>query len=141
MVQEKYFNKTSAYSLIQENFNSEMYSSEMKIWDLEQKTDKFKNTKWNRFLAKTIYNPSFKVTLCWKQIGIYKLTELKIKIKNCIEKEDDILTPFVESDFFIYKINEAPNFTELIDTLNKYCFEIKEEENIWKENYEWNNKK
>ena len=78
----KYFERTSAYSLIQDSSDAEMYSDKMEIWNLEQKNDKFKNTKWNRFLAKTIYNPSFEVTLFWKKIGTYKLTELKAKIKN-----------------------------------------------------------
>ena len=137
----KFFNKTSAYSLIQENDDSEMYSSDMKILNLEQKTDKFKNTKWNRFLAKTIYNPSFDVTLNWNQIGTYKLTELKTKIKDCIDKDDDILTQFVDADFFKYKIDESSDFTHLIDNLNKYRFDIKDEESIWKENDKWNNKK
>lgn len=137
----KFFNKASAYSLIQENDDSEMYSSDMKILTLEQKADKFKNTKWNRFLAKTIYNPSFDVNLNWKQVGTYNLTDLKAKIKNCIDKDDDILTQFVDADFFKHKIEESSDFTHLVDNLNKYRFEIKDEESIWKENDEWNNKK
>ena len=55
----KYFERTTAYSLIQDSSDAEMYEDKMEIWNLEQKNDKFKNTKWNRFLAKTIYNPSF----------------------------------------------------------------------------------
>ncbi|NRD19003.1 hypothetical protein HNV08_03005 [Winogradskyella eckloniae] len=137
----KFFNRTSANSLILGKDDAEMYSSEMNILNLEQKTDKFKNTKWNRFLAKTIYNPSFDVTLNWKQIGTYKLTELKTKIKDCIDKDDDILTQFVDADFFKYKIDESSDFTHLIDNLNKYRFDIIDEESIWKENDEWNNKK
>jgi len=137
----KYFERTSAYGLIQDNSDGEMYSSEMEIWNLEQKTDKFKNTKWNRFLAKTFYNPSFDVTLFWKKNGTYELTELKAKVKNCIEKDDDILTQFVEADFLIHKIEHSNDFGELVDNLNKYCIEVKDEEIIWKENDEWNNKK
>jgi hypothetical protein len=137
----KYFKRTSAYSLIQDSSDAEMYSDKMEIWNLEQKNDKFKNTKWNRFLAKTIYNPSFEVTLFWKKIGTYKLTELKTKIKNCIEKDDDILTQFVEADFLKYKIETSIDFAELIENLSKYCYDIIDEELIWKENEEWNNSK
>ncbi|MBJ2173674.1 hypothetical protein JBL43_05455 [Aureibaculum sp. A20] len=137
----KYFKRSSAYSLIQDNNDSEMYSSEMNIWNLEQKTEKFKNTKWNIFLAKTIYNPSFEVNLVWEKKGIYKLTKLKTKIKNCIEKDDDILTQYVEVDFLLHKVEKSSSFSELIDALNNYCFEISDEEKIWKENDEWNSKK
>ncbi|MDG4715527.1 hypothetical protein [Winogradskyella marincola] len=137
----KYFERTSAYGLIQNSSYVEIYSSEMEILNLEQKTDKFKNTKWNRFLAKTVYNPSFDVTLLWKKIGTYKLTELKAKIKVCIEKDDDILTQFVEADFLMHKVEHSTDFTELVNNLNKYCIEVKNEEIIRKENDEWNNKK
>lgn len=137
----KYFERTSAYGLIQDSSNAEMYSSEMEILNLEQKTDKFKNTKWNRFLAKTVYNPSFDVTLFWKKIGTYKLTELKAKIKTCIEKDDDILTQFIEADFLMHIVEHSTDFTELVNNLNKYCIVVKDEEIIWKENDEWNNKK
>ncbi len=134
----KYFNKANAYNLIQNSSDTEMYSSKMKIWNLEQKTTEFKNTKWNRFLAKTIYNPSFEVVLFWKQINTYELEELKAKIKNCIEKDDDMLTQFVDANFFTYKIEQASNFSQIINTLNTYRFNIRDEENIWKENEEWN---
>lgn len=137
----KYLERTSTYGLMQNSDDAKVYSNEMEMWNLEQKTDKFKNTKWNRFLAKTIYNPSFDVTLFWKKIGMYKLTELKTKINSCIDKDDDILTQFVEADFLKNKVESSVDFSELIDNLNKYCFEIKEEEIIWKENEEWNNNK
>ncbi len=78
----KYFEKATAYSLIQDSSDAEMYSNEMEVWNLEQKTDKFKNTKWNRFLAKTVYSHSFDVTIHWKRIRPYKLDELKTKINN-----------------------------------------------------------
>ena len=136
----KYFERASAYGLIQDSNDAKMYSSEMEIWNLEQKTNKFKNTKWNKFLAKTVYNPSFNVTLFWKKVGAYKLTELKAKIINCIEKDDDILTQFVEADFLMYKVEHSTGFAELVSLLNKYCIEVKNEEIIWKENDEWNNK-
>lgn len=137
----KYFDRTSAYSLIQDSSDAEMYSSEMEIWNLEQKTDKFKNTKWNRFLAKTIYNPSFDVTLFWKKIRPYELSELKAKIKNCIGKDNDILTQFVEANFLMHKVECSADFNKLVNNLNKYCIEVKDEEIIQKENDEWNNKK
>ena len=69
------------------------------------------------------------------------MTELKAKIKNCIEKDDDILTQFVEADFLKYKIETSIDFAELIENLNKYRFDIIDEELIWKENEEWNNSK
>lgn len=133
----KYFHRANAYNLIQDYSDAEMYSNELEKWNLEQKTDKFKNTKWNRFLAKTIYNPSFNVSLSWKKIDNYKLDELKTKIINCIEKDDDILTQFVEADFFISKIENSINFSQLVDNLNKYSCNITDEEIIWNENEEW----
>lgn len=137
----KYFSRVTAYGLIQDSNDAEMFSNKMVKWNLEQQTEKFKNTKWNRFLAKTIYNPSFEATLVWHKIGTYKLTELKEKIKNCIQKDNDVLTQFVDPDFLIYKIENSSDFTELIDNLNKYYFELTDEESVWKENDSWNNKK
>ncbi len=137
----KYFTRTNAYNLIQNESDSELYSKNMEVWNFSQKTDKFKNTKWNRFLAKTIYNPIYDVTLVWKKIGIYKLEELKTKIKICIDKDDDVFTQFVEADFFKNMIDNSSSFNELINTLNKYYFEIKDEEMIWKEQDKWNENK
>lgn len=133
----KCFNRANAYQLIKDNIDWEMYSSDMKTWKLEQKTDKFKNNTLNRFLAKTIYNPTFEVDVFWEQIEEYLLTELKTKINNCIDADDDILTQFVEADFFKYKIEKSSNFGEIIYSLKRYSFEIENEEAIYKENNEW----
>ena len=45
---------------------------------------------------------------------------LKAKIKNCIEKDDDILTQFVEADFLKYKIETSIDFAEIIE-MKKGC--------------------
>ena len=63
------------------------------------------------------------------------------KIKNCIGKDNDILTQFVEANFLMHKVECSADFNELVNNLNKYCIEVKDEEIIQKENDEWNNKK
>ena len=82
-----------------------------------------------------------RINLIWKKHETYKLTELKDKIKKCIDLDDDILTQFVEADFFKYNIEKASNFSEIVEALNKYRFEVENEENIFKENNEWDSKK
>lgn len=110
------FSKASALQII-EGSGLELFSVDGSIWKLEQFGNKFRDTIITRFLAKTVYNPTYTVTLNWIKIGVYKLDELKQKICDCIQKDDDILTQFVSAELFIDKINNSKDFNAVIAVL------------------------
>jgi hypothetical protein len=101
-------------------------------WTYKQTTDKFKNTLLTRILAKTFYNPLLDATVLWTSHGTYKIEELKIKFKKCVDEDDDIITQFEEGSVIKTEIDNSQTFDDLIKILNKYIFDVNEEE-IWKE--------
>lgn len=61
-------------------------------------------------------------------ISEFEIDEIKSELIKCIEKDDDILTQFVDTKKIKNLINEANSFETLYDILNRYVFEYNEEE-------------
>ena len=61
-------------------------------------------------------------------ISEFEIDEIKSELIECIEKDDDILTQFVDTKKIKNLINEANSFETLYDILNRYVFEYNEEE-------------
>ena len=101
-------------------------------WKCELVSNRVKNTFITRLLANTFYNPQVDVQYNWDKIGQYSLAELQSDLNVCIDKDDDLLTQFVEGDILKKAINRADTIEEIHITLNKYVFDANEEE-IWKE--------
>ena len=63
-----------------------------------------------RFLAFTGYNPWRTVPMRYEHTGEYKLPELKRRIWECVERDDDILTQFMEADEIKVALEKATDF-------------------------------
>lgn len=124
--------KVSTYTLINSSHTeNQIYDSKGKKWTFKFINNKIKNNFVTRSLAYTFYNPSVIVNLEWKEEGFYSLNELKNYINLCIDKDDDILTQFEEANVIKNAISNCINFEDILFILNKYIFEVNEEE-LWK---------
>ncbi len=108
-----------------------IYDSNGKRWTLEFINNHIKTNFITRFLANTFYNPIVKVDLEWEEEGVYSLNELKNDISLCIDKDDDILTQYEEASVIKNAISNGNTFDDILFTLNKYVFDVNEEE-LWK---------
>ncbi len=86
----------------------------------------------NRFLARTIYNPDVPVEVNWIPLGEYPIQELVDAIHDQVDKDDDMLTQFVEAEVIKTEVSTSKSVQEIVGVLNKYVFEV-DEESLWKE--------
>ncbi|OGX89223.1 hypothetical protein BEN47_07405 [Hymenobacter lapidarius] len=101
-------------------------------WKFRQVSANLKISWWTKSLANTIYNPTLDVDIVWTFNGAYHLSELKKKLTNCVDKDDDIITQFEEADVIKAAIGNAMQFDDILIVLNKYVFDVYEEQ-IWKD--------
>jgi len=62
------------------------------------------------------------VKITWIKSDKYLLDDVKKEIKYCIEKDDDILTQFIEPKPLINKINYCNDFESILKVLNDWIF-------------------
>ena len=106
---------------------SVFYDTNLTKWSI-QKISTDKDFNWlDRLMMHTFYNPLVKVQIQWVSQGAYDMTQLKDKIVKCIQEDDDVLTQFVEADFFIKKVNVCTKFSDLTDIFEKYVIDFDEE--------------
>lgn len=85
-------------------------------WKAHSVQAPFKKSWWRVLLAKTVYNPQISVTVLWHAApSEYKLDELKLAYLDAVDKDDDILTQFVEADELKRKIADAQRFESLAE--------------------------
>ena len=101
-------------------------------WKYRQVSAQLRNSWLTKLLARTVYNPILNAEVIWTFNGTYQLFELKAKLKNCVDKDDDIITQFEEADIIKSAIGKAENFNEILEVLNKYVFEVNPEQ-LWQE--------
>jgi hypothetical protein len=70
-------------------------------------------------LANTVYNPRFEVELHWERIGQYPLEELKDLVCSLADKDDDILTQFIDRARIRKAVSACASFDELARVLRK----------------------
>ncbi|WP_153798013.1 hypothetical protein [Foetidibacter luteolus] len=117
------FKKISTYTyLSQSPQENKFYDAAGKFWTLTYINQKVKNDFWTRFLANSFYNPTIEIKLGWTEEGVYTLGELKEKIFVCIDKDDDIITQFVEADFLKDKIYSCETFHQILTILDEHVF-------------------
>jgi hypothetical protein len=122
--------KASLLGYLKHQPNDSLYYDSLgKKWRLHYFDPKplFRKNRWNTILAHTVYNPIIDVEVRWEAVGHYQFCELKAVVAKCIEKDDDILTQYVEKEFLLEKLKQRANFGELIAMLNTYAFEVDEE--------------
>lgn len=77
---------------------------------------------------KRIFNLKVLVIAIFTKSGEYDLEELKLKLEICVDKDDDILTQYEEPDIIKAAIKKSVSFSEILSVLNKYVFDVDEEE-------------
>ncbi len=112
--------------------NVKAYDKDGHLWKIDKVDSNYKLNGITKFLAYSVYNPKIKVAISWMKIVDYKLDELKSDISMQVDRDDDIITQFVNGEFIKHKIEKCDSFGDIVKTLDKYVFKVNEEE-IWKE--------
>src|SRR5512143_1000168 len=91
-----------------------VYDAEGRRWQAKGIECPYRRTWWTVFLANTVYNPRITVTVLWRKPKAYALEELKLAYSKAVDKDDDILTQFVEAAELKKRISEAESFDQLV---------------------------
>jgi hypothetical protein len=87
----------SLYGLVRGFYTSlRVYDSNGDCWHINKVTAPYRVNLWTRFLACTIYNPKFLVTLDWQCDGHYDFKALHDVISNAIEQDGGMPPPVIE---------------------------------------------
>lgn len=70
-------------------------------------------TLW-KFLANTVYNPGKRISVKPIETGTYTVTQLKSKIVRWLNKDDDILTQFLEEESIKTLLSTVKTFDDLL---------------------------
>jgi len=127
-----HLSKATALGFIRQTEQKVAFDGNGKKWTYRLTSVKFRDSFVTRLLAHTFYNPVIDVEPEWTMQGNYGLQELQAVINQCVDKDDDIITQFVDADTIKAAVLKANSFDDLYDTLNKYVFEVNEDE-LWKE--------
>ena len=122
--EQKLFNATKL-AVLKSSLNV-VYDSEFNIWKYELKSERVKNNLFIKFLPNTLYNPIIPVTPIWTLIESSNIESLKNKINVAIDKDDDILTQFVEADELKKQISDTNSFKGIYQLLLNKVFEYNE---------------
>jgi hypothetical protein len=113
--------QTTLYGLFKEKSDKARYfDSTGTVWQCDV-SSKYKQNFLNRLIANTI-NPTIKIERVWTKTGSYSLHELKSRISDCIDKDNDILTQYIEADGLKSRINNCSSFECIVGTLMRFVF-------------------
>ena len=93
------------------------YDSAGNQWRVAAASFPYRDTWWRRFLASTIYNPRFEAELSWEAAGSYSFRDLQALVCSLADKDDDLLTQWVERDDLKAAVSTCETFEELIRML------------------------
>ncbi len=94
---------------------STVYDSQGREWQAKGIESPYRRSWWTVLLANMGYNPRIAVSVLWRESKPYPLEELKIAYTKAVNKDDDILTQFVEADELKGRISQAQSFAELVE--------------------------
>ncbi len=117
------------------HYNFQGYDKNGFIWKISDVDSKYQVNGLTKILAYTFYNPQIEVAITWTKVNFYKLDELKISICQQVDRDDDILTQYVDKGTIKQQISNCKSFDEIISSLNKYVFKVDEDE-LWKDHLE-----
>ncbi len=86
-------------------------------WSIIEVIAPYRVSFWTRFLAATVFNPCFAVTLRWQRNGNYPLSELCDRLCIAIDQDDDVLTQFVGADELKRTIRASETYEEIVSAL------------------------
>src|SRR5262249_19783733 len=95
------------------------YDASGSAWRVLPDSFPYPDVWWTRLLANTIYNPRFHAELRWQHVGAYAFEELQERICALVDKDDDILTQFIESEPLKKVVRGCTSFDQLTHRLRK----------------------
>lgn len=100
-------------------------------WTKRGSSPKVKPNFLTRLLAETVYNPIVPIHVEWTYAGTYALEELKAAIARQVDKDDDILTQFLDGATVKAEVDAADSFEAVIAALNATVFEFDADDPRW----------
>jgi hypothetical protein len=108
--------RVSRLSLVTEyDSKCTIYDSVGMAWGFHFVGRKEKCSLLDRLLV-GFYNPSREFPVSYSQLRSYQFAELQRAYLDGVAHDDDILTQFVDADELTKRIEQASNFTELLQT-------------------------
>lgn len=121
---EAHLSRAPVTEILEGDNHSELYDGEGNVWHYHLVSKAFKDTFWNRVLAYTFYNPKYKATPVWTKVREYHIEDLKEVLLDCIDRDEEVLTQYERASVIRQDIEIAFSFNDLVDTLNKYVFDV-----------------
>lgn len=122
--------KAPATEILTEDNHSDLYDVEGNVWHYRLVSKEVKDTFLNRLLAYFVDDSKRNAMPVWTKVREYHIEDLKEILKDCVDKDEDLLTQYEEAEIIKQEISIAFSFNDLVDTLNKYVFDVNEEELI-----------
>ncbi len=76
-----------------------------------------------RMLASTLYNPSVDITATWIKVGDRMPSDLLDSVRAALEKDDDIITQWFDSNQVMNLLESASSWDELVLAVRCICGE------------------
>ena len=92
-----------------------VYDADGRRWQTKGIECGYRRTWWTLLLANTVYNPRISVTMLWRDPKAYELHELKRAYLQAVDKDDDILTQFVDAEELQKRTSATQSFQDLVD--------------------------
>ena len=124
--------KATVWAILNDDTISVAFDGDGRLWNYQLTAENIKDNFLTRLLSNTVYNPTVEVQPEWTLKRNYELDKLKSSINGLVDKDDDILTQFVEPETLKQAITDSETFEQIYAVLNKYVFDVDEEE-LWKE--------
>ena len=101
-----------------EKFVNQYFDAHGTIWAASVVKAPYPVNIWTKIVSQ-VYNPWFEVDYAWRVDGNYELSDLKQKLCECVDSDDDILTQFSSAKTLKALIQGAKSFHELFHKLKK----------------------
>jgi len=85
-----------------------------------------------RFLAHTVFNPLSDIEVTWHAEGVCELSEILDEVENGLEKDDDIIQQWFDSNDVMTLLRSASTFDEMVDRVRCVCGEFESDPHLRK---------
>jgi|SRR5690606_7327226 len=116
-----------ATEILTEDNHSELYDAQGNVWHYRLVSKEIKNTFISRLFAYFVNDSKHNAMPVWTRVREYHIEDLKDVLKDCVDKDEDLLTQYEEAEVIKKDISIAFSFDDLVAVLNKYVFDVNEE--------------
>ena len=110
---------TRAYALVNGYWDRlTLYDSAGLAWSVSEVTPPI--SPLARFLARTVYNPRRMVRITFREPRPFQLDELKEQLTDLVNRDDDVLTQFIDPDDLNTLIRNSQSFKDLLAELRRH---------------------